>query len=233
MMETTTTTNTTTTNTNTAGAADRRPIATRSARWAQRLAAWLTTTPVTPNQISLLSAVCAAFGGALLLQGGAPAWIGAALCVQLRLLCNLLDGMVAVEGGKGSPVGALYNEFPDRVADTAFLVPLGYAAGVPWLGWAAALAAMMTAYVRTFGGALGLVQDFGGVMAKQRRMAALTVALIAQAVEHALWGTRFSLLTAAWIIMVGSLLTVATRTLGIARSLKARNPGAIQPEVRS
>ncbi|CAO3435674.1 CDP-alcohol phosphatidyltransferase family protein [Azospirillum endophyticum] len=225
MMETTTAT---TTNTG-----DRRPIATRSARWAQRLAAWLTTTPVTPNQISLLSAVWAGIGGALLLQGGVLAWIGAALCVQLRLVCNLLDGMVAVEGGKGSPVGALYNEFPDRVADTAFLVPLGYAAGLPWLGWAAALAAMMTAYVRVSGGALGLPQDFGGVMAKQRRMAALTVALIAQVVEHALWGTRFSLLAAAWIILAGSLLTVATRTLGIARRLNVQHLEAHHPETRS
>ncbi|MBK1837047.1 CDP-alcohol phosphatidyltransferase family protein [Azospirillum sp. YIM B02556] len=225
MMETTTATTTST--------GDRRPIATRSARWAQRLAAWLTTTPVTPNQISLLSAVWAGIGGALLLQGGVLAWIGAALCVQLRLVCNLLDGMVAVEGGKGSPVGALYNEFPDRVADTAFLVPLGYAAGLPWLGWAAALAAMMTAYVRVSGGALGLPQDFGGVMAKQRRMATLTVALLVQAVEHALWGTRFSLLAAAWIIMAGSLLTVATRTHGIARRLNAQHLEAHHPETRS
>jgi len=203
----------------TATTGDRRPIATRSARWAQRLAAWLTTTPVTPNQISLLSVAWAGAGGALLLHGGIAAWIAAALCVQLRLLCNLLDGMVAVEGGKGSRVGALYNEIPDRFADTAFLVPLGYAAGLPWLGWAAALAAMLTAYVRVFGGALGLAQDFGGVMAKQRRMAALTVALLAQAVEHALWGTRFSLLAAGWIILAGSLLTAATRSMGIARRL--------------
>ena len=56
------------------------------------------------------------------------------LCVQLRLLCNLLDGMVAVEGGRSSPVGALYNEVPDRVADSLLLVALGYAVGIPWLG---------------------------------------------------------------------------------------------------
>ena len=62
-------------------------------------------------------------------------WIGfvlAAVCVQLRLLCNLLDGMVAIEGGKQSPTGMLYNEFPDRVADSLFLVALGYAAGCGW-----------------------------------------------------------------------------------------------------
>ncbi|CAO3426419.1 CDP-alcohol phosphatidyltransferase family protein [Azospirillum doebereinerae] len=219
--------------TSAASAADRRPIATRQARWAQRLAAWLTTTPVTPNQISVLSVAWAGIGGALLLHGGTAAWIGAALCVQLRLICNLLDGMVAVEGGKGSRVGALYNEIPDRFADTAFLVPLGYAVGLPWLGWAAALAAMLTAYVRVFGGALGLAQDFGGVMAKQRRMAALTIALLAQAVEHALWGTRFSLLAAGWIILAGSLLTAATRTAGIARRLNNQDVDNQGLEARS
>lgn len=201
---------------------DRRPIATRSSGWARRLAARLAATAVTPNQISTLSLVWAVIGGALLLHGSVAAWIAAAVCVQLRLLCNLLDGMVAVEGGKGGPLGALYNEFPDRLADTAFLVPLGYAAGAAWLGWAAALAAALTAYVRAFGGALGLPQDFGGVMAKQRRMAALTLALLAQAVEHVLWGTRYSLLAAAWIITAGSAVTVATRTAGIARRLEAK-----------
>ena len=119
------------------------------------------------------------------------AWLLAAVCVQLRLVCNLLDGMVAIEGGKKSSVGAIYNEFPDRIADTLFLVPLGYAAAMPWLGWFGALLAALTAYVRVFGGSLGLAQDFSGVMAKQRRMAALTAGLVVQAIlsffSAALW----------------------------------------------
>ena len=52
-----------------------------------------------------------------LLSAGA-AWRGwlvlAALGIQLRLLCNMLDGMVAVEHGRATPVGALYNDVPDR-----------------------------------------------------------------------------------------------------------------------
>jgi len=28
-------------------------------------------------------------------------WLGAAACIQLRLIANLLDGMVAVEGRQG------------------------------------------------------------------------------------------------------------------------------------
>ena len=47
---------------------------------------------------------------------------------QLELLCNLLDGMVAVEGGLGGPTGPLWNELPDRIADSVFIVALGMAA---------------------------------------------------------------------------------------------------------
>ena len=149
-------------------------------------------------------------------------WLLAALCVQMRLICNLLDGMVAIEGGKSSAVGALYNEFPDRVADTILLTAAGYAAGMPWLGWAASLFAALTAYVRVFGGALGLPQDFSGIMAKQRRMAALTAGLVVESLEGAIWGTRYSLLVTLAIVTLGSLVTCSTRTAAIAGELKAR-----------
>lgn len=199
----------------------RRPIASRSSGWAIRLSAALARSAVTPNQISVVSVVFAAAGAALIAGIAHPvAWIAAAACIQLRLVCNLLDGMVAVEGGKTSKVGALYNEFPDRIADTLFLVPAGYAAGMPWLGWAAALLAALTAYVRVFGGSVGLPQDFSGIMAKQKRMAVLTVALLAQSVEWALGGTRWSLVAGLALIAAGSAWTCVTRTAGIARSLE-------------
>lgn len=200
----------------------RRPIASRSSGWAIRLAARLAATDVTPNQISGVSVVFAGVGCALIALVAHPAaWIAAAGCVQLRLVCNLLDGMVAVEGGKKSAVGALYNEFPDRIADTILLVPVGYAAGLPWAGWLAALLAGLTAYVRVFGGALGLEQEFSGVMAKQRRMALLTAGLGAQAIEWALSGTRYALAATILLIAAGSALTCATRTAAIAARLKA------------
>jgi phosphatidylglycerophosphate synthase len=201
------------------GQTSRRPIASRSSPWARAISARLAASAITPNQISLLSVVFAAAGGLLMLLATPLASILAAGCVQLRLLCNLFDGMVAVEGGKSSPTGALYNEFPDRIADTLFLVPAGYAAGLPWLGWAAALAAALTAYVRVFGGSLGLAQDFGGVMAKQRRMAALTVALVVQSIEWLFRDGTLSLSVGLGIIAVGSVVTCATRTAAIGRAL--------------
>lgn len=198
---------------------ERRPIAARGSGPAQGLTAWLLRTPITPNQISLASIGFAALGAAALLAGPAWLWL-AALGVQLRLLCNLMDGMVAVEGGRGSPVGPLYNEVPDRVADSLLLVALGHAAGAPWLGWASALAAASTAYVRVLGGALGQPQSFRGPMAKQQRMAVLTLACILGLLELALgWPPRI-LWIAAWVILVGSVLTCGTRLRAIAAGLR-------------
>src|SRR6516225_9601948 len=198
----------------------RRPLASRSSGWAKYLAARLTASRVTPNQISVLSIAWAALGGALLLWSpGWPAFIVAAACVQLRLLCNLLDGMVAIEGGKSTATGALFNEMPDRLSDALFLVPLGYVVDYPWLGWLAALLAVLT------GPCLGrLARPAAGLwraLPKQRRMEVLTVALLIQAIDDALWGSRVSLPVAVIIIAAGSLVTCISRSIAIARRLEA------------
>jgi len=198
----------------------RRPISSRSSPWAIRLGKYLAQAGVTANSISLLSIVFAIVGGALIPFVAHPiGWLCAAICVQMRLVCNLLDGMVAIEGGKKTPSGPLYNEFPDRIADSLFLVPVGYAVGYPWLGWFCALLAALTAYVRVFGGSLGLSQDFSGIMAKQRRMAVLTVGLVAQSMEVWLFGSHWSLVVALVVITIGSLITCVTRTITITRGL--------------
>lgn len=199
---------------------ERRPIAARGSAPARWLTEWLLRTAITPNQISMASIGFAAVGAAALMAGPGWLWL-TALGIQLRLLCNLLDGMVAVEGGRGSPLGALYNEVPDRAADSLLLVALGYALGEPWLGWACALAAAMTAYIRTLGGASGLPQDFRGPMAKPHRMAVLTAACLLGLLEWALdWPPRI-LLVAGWVILAGSVLTCATRLAAMARLLRA------------
>jgi CDP-diacylglycerol--glycerol-3-phosphate 3-phosphatidyltransferase len=201
--------------------ANRRPIASRSAGWAKAAAAFLARTRVTPNQISMVSVVFAAIGAALLaLKPDAIGLLGCAIAVQARLICNLLDGMVAIEGGKKSPVGSIFNEFPDRIADSLFIVALGYAVGWPALGWFGALAAALTAYIRVFGGSLGFAQDFRGPMAKQQRMAILTAGCVIGAAEWLFTGTHYVLIAAAVIIAAGSVVTCITRTLAIAARLK-------------
>lgn len=204
-------------------AANRRPIAARRNALIQRFAALLVRGGVSPNAISLVSIGFAAAGAYALLQWPSPwnTWLCAAAIV-LRLLCNLFDGMVAVEGGRQTPTGALYNEVPDRIADSLFIVALGMAAGLPWLGWLGALLAAFTAYVRTLGGALGLAQDFRGPMAKPHRMWTMVLACGIAPLE--LWFTHstYALTVAAAVIAAGSALTCFTRLRAIAIQLEQR-----------
>ncbi len=63
--------------------------------------------------------------------------------IQLRLICNLLDGMVAVEGGMKTACGDIYNDLPDRISDSLIILGIAYGlTGVNHaaeLGWAAVL----------------------------------------------------------------------------------------------
>lgn len=206
---------------------NRRPLASRDTGWAKTLTRWLAASPVTPNQISMASMGFAALAGLAFWQAGgaegaarAVLLVLGAVCVQLRLLCNLLDGLVAVEAGKGSPDGAFWNEFPDRIADILILVGLGYGAGLPALGFAAAGFAVLTAYVRELGRACGQSADFSGPMAKPHRMAAVTAAAVLSLFEP-LWSGRGEVLTIAlWLIALGTLLTALRRAARLVKALR-------------
>jgi phosphatidylglycerophosphate synthase len=201
----------------------RRPLASRSTRWAGSLARTAVRAGLTADAISILSLLFAAAGAAALLTLRQP-WnlFACAAGIQLRLLCNLLDGMVAIEGGRKSKVGVLYNEVPDRIADSLFLVALGYGIGMPWLGWLAALAAAVTAYIRVLGGTFGLAQDFRGPLAKQHRMAVMTAGCLLGIGEWHWDGGQRILEAAAWIIAIGAIVTCGTRIRAISRELKSR-----------
>lgn len=200
---------------------NRRPIKARSTGWAKRITDLLVKRDISPNQISVASVFFALAGAvALNIDNGVIGSICCAVAIQLRLLCNLFDGMVAVEGGKQSDIGSLYNEFPDRIADSLLIVGLGYAIAQPELGWFAALASALTAYVRVFGGSIGLKQNFTGPMAKQHRMAVMTIGLLLNAIEANLYDTHYVLLLTLVIIAIGAAATCITRTLAISRQLK-------------
>jgi len=196
--------------------ANRRPLRSRKTRWATALARLLLRTRITPNAISVAGIGFAAAGAACFACASRSPllWLGGAAFVQLRLLANLMDGLVAMEGGRKTPTGALFNEFPDRIEDSLLLIAAGYGAGVPVLGWAAALMAMGTAYVRALGGSIGLPQDFCGPMAKQHRMALLTAGAIAS-----LWAAVMPWVLGA--IGAGAAITAVRRTVRQARALTA------------
>jgi phosphatidylglycerophosphate synthase len=216
---------------------DRRPIAVRGWFIFQRLAAALARWGVSANAISVASMVCGLAAGAALAATAHVAgysqrlaWLGAAVLVQLRLLANMLDGLVAVEGGKGSPVGVLYNEVPDRVSDVATLIGAGYALGGDvTLGYLAACVALFVAYVRAQGKAAGAPNDFCGPMAKQQRMFTVTVVAVYCGLTPAAWqpaderGRGLMAAGLALIIVLG-LVTAGRRLRRIAAALKKGSP---------
>ena len=211
---------------------NRRPIASRNAGWVQTMAHRLAATSVTPNQISIASIVAAVFAGAAFWAsahvtgaGRIALLLGAALCCQLRLLCNLLDGLVAVEGGKRAPDGAFWNEFPDRISDIAILVGVGLGARAPDLGWAAASLAVLTAYTRELAHTCGAPADFSGPMAKPQRMALVTVAAVLAMFEPLLQWSGWTLWAALWAIVLGAAWTVLRRASRVIAHLRESGSG--------
>lgn len=208
----------------------RRPLKVRSTEWARVLAAALSKSGITPNQISALSVVAAGLGGLAFVAAGrgwidtTAGWIAGAALIQARLICNLMDGMVAVEGGKKSPTGELWNEVPDRIADPLLLASAAWAVGLPWVGALAGWAALMTAYVRAVGATLTGAQDFCGPFAKQQRMAALTLAALLTAAEPLWHGNGQVMKIAVIVITAGTAITLVRRLLRLAAKLKQAAP---------
>ncbi len=211
----------------------RRPLTSRDTKWAAATARWLARIGLRPNPISILSFVFAALAGAAYAAAGhaTACWqpflfLAAAAGIQLRLLCNLFDGMVAVEGGFKTKSGEIYNELPDRFADAVIFACAGYAMPAnEWLhalGWLTAVLALITAYVRALGASAGASQCFLGPMAKQHRMAVMTATSLLMAAT--LWcKAPVNLIHPALaIIAAGCLVTIVRRVARIASELESR-----------
>jgi len=211
----------------------RRPLASRSAVWSHAAARWLSARGLTPNQVSVSSIGFATLGGACLALAGtrddvraAGAWFLLSVpFIGLRMLANLLDGLMAIEGGCRSRVGELYNEVPDRFADAILLVCAGYAVTpAPWeggLGWLTALLAVLAAYVRAFGASLTGVQDFCGPGAKPHRMYGLAAGCLCAGVAGLLGLSAAGWLVPATLglIALGTAVTVVRRLRRLALRL--------------
>jgi phosphatidylglycerophosphate synthase len=210
---------------------NRRPLKSRGTRWAGMAARLLIRFRVKPNHISIASMVFALGAGfcfgASAMRPSSSAWLlmMAAVLIQMRLLCNLFDGMVAIEGGFKTKSGEIFNELPDRFADAFVLIGAGYAAPrlewMPLAGWAAAVLALITAYVRALGAAAGAQQQFCGPMAKPHRMAVMTAAAVIGAFLH--W-CRVDFPIVGYVlvaVVLGCLVTICRRTARIIRELES------------
>jgi phosphatidylglycerophosphate synthase len=203
---------------------NRRPLEVRKLKWAQNLAALLARHQISPNIISLLSVVFSVLAVWMyyLAVTSALEWaclLLAAVCIQLRLLCNILDGMVAIEHHRRGKLGVLYNEIPERVSDVLIILGVGlYSWGQPFamsLAWGAALLAMMTAYLRILGAYLGTPQFFVGPMAQPHRMNLITAITALQMFLPSIPVLYFSL----YLMIAGLLVTCYRRLRKISDAL--------------
>lgn len=201
------------------------------------VASWLTRAGVSPNAISLWSIVFGVAAGVAMaatakVDGGTNVrvlWFVGALFIQLRLLANMLDGMVAVEGGKGTATGDLYNEVPDRISDAATLAGAGMAIGGRLdLGLLAGLMSLLVAYVRAIGASVGVGQVFLGPAAKPHRMAFMTATCLWCALLPRSWqpvdpSTGIGVVGAALaLVSLGCVITAARRLRVITDRLHER-----------
>lgn len=167
--------------------------------------------------------------------------VAVGLC-YIRLWLNMLDGMVALASNKASRRGEILNDLPDRISDVAIFVGVAHSGLChPLSGYWVAIFALLVAYVGTFGQAVGAGRQFGGVMAKPWRMAALHVgAWITLGLMW--WGEgriRYGGLTVLdWThiaIVIGCVQTISVRLAQIMRALQIKNQGqdskATAPEV--
>lgn len=210
----------------------RRPLKVRKLEAVQKAATLLSQKDISPNHISLASMGFAALAGAACV--GMMAFSGflgflfmllALAGVAGRVLCNLFDGLVAVEGGKRTPSGELFNDVPDRISDALIFIGMGYAVSFGLfggiLGWGAALMAVMTAYARTLGRSLGAPVDFSGPMAKPHRMGVAAVAILLTPFEGGMFSTGTILAFALIVIIAGSTFTVWRRLRAVYRHLES------------
>lgn len=195
----------------------RRPIKSRQTTWARTVSSALARAGISPNMISFMSMVFAA-GSLILAFYGFP--FLAALFIQLRLIANLMDGMVAMEFGKKSKTGDLWNDVPDRIADMMIILGAGLlAAEHPYardLAWLNAALAVFTAYLRVMGASLKSPHYYLGPMAKPHRMALITVAFIAECFLK----NGMAAYACLWIMMMGQLVTCYRRLSLISRDLE-------------
>jgi len=196
---------------------DRRPISARNSQYARQVSAFLVRLGVSPNTISVASMVFAVGAGLCLLATSSslahPAWwVLAPVLIILRLLANMFDGMVAIETGKTSVHGELFNEVPDRVSDVIIFACAGFAAGSsPHLGYVAAILALFVAYVRALGNHMGVSKLFSGPMAKSHRMFLLAALCFYNAFSPAILQLPSLLTWGLLLIILGCVITIVRR----------------------
>jgi len=98
-------------------------------------------TPVTPNQVTMVSTVAGVIAGAMYLQGSSLSVAAAGLLVTLKDMLDSADGQLARARNQYSRLGRFLDSIGDFVVDVAVFGAIGWLlvtnTGNPWWGIAA------------------------------------------------------------------------------------------------
>ena len=173
---------------------------------------------VSADTLTIAAVPAAALGGLCLALSDQvpPLLLLVPFLAAARLVLNLLDGLVARRTGTAHAMGELLNELGDRLADSVFIGGLCFVAGVgPLLALSAVIAALLASYVGITARALGAPRQYGGIMSKPGRMIVLAIAAPLAFFVAQSW----PLAAAAWIILIGSTVTLVQRVAATRRAV--------------
>lgn len=182
-----------------------------------------------PDAVSYASMIAAAAAAICLWQSQYLPWLllVAPMFCYLRLWCNMLDGMVAIASKKASLRGEILNEVPDRISDVIIFVGVAHS-GIYQLelGYWAAIMAVFTAYIGTFGQAVGVQREFSGIMAKPWRMVMVHLGAwttwVLLYTNHTIPCKLTVLDWTCIIVIIGCLQTITIRLHRILKALKQK-----------
>jgi phosphatidylglycerophosphate synthase len=210
----------------------RRPIADIFRRTADTTTRFCVQAGIHPDAISYVSMIAALGAGFAFYESRNAPWLLliAPLFCLFRLYLNMLDGMVAIASGKANRRGEILNDLPDRISDVTILVGAAHSGWMnPFLGYWAAIFALLTAYVGIFGQALGGRREFAGWMSKPWRMVAVS---IGSWITFTLWwksgyerGGGLTVLDwTCLLVMAGCVQTMAVRLKRIMAAVQDKTP---------
>jgi len=127
---------------------------------------------VTANQITIAAAVVSVALGAFVVWRlpDTRAFLLIPLWMLLRMACNALDGMLALEFGQKTLLGAYLNELADAVSDVALYMPFSLLPPFSpvWTGLVIVLA-VVSEYAGALGPLVGASRHYEGPMGKSDR----------------------------------------------------------------
>jgi phosphatidylglycerophosphate synthase len=210
----------------------RRPISNAFRSTARYATALCLRLNIHPDAISYASVVAAGIAALCFWKSGFQPWLLfiAPLFCYLRLWFNMLDGMVALASGKASWRGEILNDLPDRISDVLIFGGVAHSGWMnPFVGYWAAIFALLTAYVGMFGQAVGVQREFSGLMSKPWRMVVLhlsawiTLGFFWQDGGASFLGDFMIFDWACIIIIAGCLQTIIVRLRRIMAALRAKS----------